>query len=247
MVLMLALSVGCVRSKVTPTKAPIVSPVLETVDDHAILQLPVVGFEKLSLKDKLLAYHLYAAAVAGRDIVFDQIHRNNLAVREICEQILLHSNGIDQTTLGAVASYLKLQYLNVGLYGKFTFAKFLPPGSLTYEKLEAAALSAHENGATYRLAGDVPVGTYVRSLQTTMFDPDFENYSTTRSPGKGRDIISASANNLYERGLRLSDLKNFKDHYLLNARLVREHGKIVEQVYRTGDPSRKIPVARPTK
>ena len=44
---------------------------LERVDDAAIVQLYADGFGDLSLKEKTLVWHLYQAAIAGRDIFYD--------------------------------------------------------------------------------------------------------------------------------------------------------------------------------
>jgi dipeptidyl-peptidase-3 len=44
---------------------------LDRVDDAAIVQLYADGFNELPLKDKTLVWHLYQAAIAGRDIFFD--------------------------------------------------------------------------------------------------------------------------------------------------------------------------------
>src|SRR5262245_34880771 len=51
---------------------------LERVDDAAVVQLYADGFEKLPLREKMLIWHLYQAALAGRDIYIDQKHRSAL-------------------------------------------------------------------------------------------------------------------------------------------------------------------------
>ncbi len=206
---------------------------MEMVDGHAILALPVSGFESLSLDDKLLAYHLYQSAIIGRDISFDQNHRYNLAIRALCEQILLHSKGVDPTVLKEIATYLKMQYINVGIYGKLTFAKFLPPKALTFKKLSDAAEKAKKNGA------QVPVA--VSDLEKIIFDPTFEMYNTTRSPKPGDDLITGSAINFYDRGITWKEVDGFKDKYPLNSKIVQENGKLGESVWRAGDPKQKIP------
>ena len=63
---------------------------------------------------------------------------------------------------------------------------------------------------------------------------------TAKSPSGGKDIIQASANNFY-LGVTLADLKNFTERYRLNSRVVKENGKLVEQVYRAGTPDGRIP------
>ena len=49
---------------------------LEQVDDAAVVQLYADGFSSLPLRERTLIYHLYRAALAGRDIYIDQRHRN---------------------------------------------------------------------------------------------------------------------------------------------------------------------------
>ena len=48
---------------------------LDRVDDAAVVQLYADGFSSLPLKQKTLIWHLYQAALAGRDIFIDQKHR----------------------------------------------------------------------------------------------------------------------------------------------------------------------------
>ena len=57
------------------------------------MQLYADGFDKLPLKEKTLVWHLYQAALAGRDIYYDQRHRHNLGIRHLLEQILRHPAG----------------------------------------------------------------------------------------------------------------------------------------------------------
>src|SRR5438128_4843475 len=51
---------------------------LERVDDAAVVQLYADDFSALPLGEKTLIWHLYQAALAGRDIYFDQKHRSAL-------------------------------------------------------------------------------------------------------------------------------------------------------------------------
>ena len=55
---------------------------LERVDEAAVVQLYADGFTALPLREKILIYHLYQAALAGRDIYYDQRYAHNLAMRE---------------------------------------------------------------------------------------------------------------------------------------------------------------------
>src|SRR6058998_2502342 len=75
---------------------------LERVDDAAVVQVYADGFQNLSLKEKTLVWHLYQAAIAGRDIYYDQRYAHNLAMRDVLEAIVSHSNGIDSGTLSEI-------------------------------------------------------------------------------------------------------------------------------------------------
>lgn len=63
---------------------------LEQFDDIKILRYDVPAFEGLSLREKLFVYYLSRAALAGRDILWDQNNKYNLRVREALESILGH-------------------------------------------------------------------------------------------------------------------------------------------------------------
>src|SRR5205085_310937 len=56
---------------------------------------------------------------------------------------------------------------------------------------------------------------------------------TSKTPGPGKDILTSSANNLYD-GVAMADLEGFEELYPLNSRLVKKDGRLVEEVYRVG-------------
>src|SRR5262252_8366032 len=68
---------------------------LERVDDAAVVQIYADGFSALPLKEKTLVWHLYQAAIAGRDIYYDQRYASNLDMRDTLEAILTHAAGVD--------------------------------------------------------------------------------------------------------------------------------------------------------
>ena len=118
---------------------------IERVDDAAVVQLYADGFAELPLRDKTLIWHLYLAAIAGRDIYYDQRYAHNLGMRDILEAVIRHAEGIDPGTLREIRRYTKLFWINTGPYNNITARKFvldLTPGAL----LEAVT-SAAANGA----------------------------------------------------------------------------------------------------
>src|SRR6266550_9477762 len=79
---------------------------LERVDDAAVVQLYADGFSALPLGEKTLIWHLYQAALAGRDIYIDQKHRSALEMRGILEQIVAHPQGVDPAALAEIQRYM---------------------------------------------------------------------------------------------------------------------------------------------
>jgi dipeptidyl-peptidase-3 len=204
---------------------------LERVDDAAVAQLYADGFEALPLREKTLTWHLYQAAIAGRDIYYDQRYRHNLEMREVLEQILTHADGIDQGTLAEIRHYTKLFWLNTGPYNNLTQRKFVLKA--TPEAFAAAVRQASANGAMFSLAGGETLDAMLARLRPMFFDPSFDPLVTNKTPGSGKDMLASSANNLYG-GVTERDLEGFKEKYPLNSRLVKRDGKLVEEVYRAG-------------
>jgi len=201
---------------------------LDRVDDAAIVQLYADGFTSLPLKQKTLIWHLYQAALAGRDIFIDQKHKDALEMREVIEQIIAYPQGVDATTLSAIQRYAKLFWLNNGPYNNLTARKFVL--TCTPEQLKAAVYASAKAGAKY-LTWEKTIDQKLERLAPMFFDPKVDPIVTNKTPGAGKDILQASANNLYS-GVSLADLKGFNEKYGLNSRLVKQKGKLVEEVYK---------------
>ena len=204
---------------------------LEQIDDAAVAQLYVDGFAELPLEQKILIWHLYQAALAGRDIYYDQRYRHNLEMREILEEILTHAGGIEAGTLAEIERYTKLFWLNTGPYNNLTARKFVlacTPGDFA-AALDAAAAA----GARFPLRAGETLAEMAARVEPLFFDPAFDPIVTNKTPGEGKDILAGSANNLYE-GVSLADLDGFVERYPLNSRLVKRDGALVEEVYRVG-------------
>jgi len=203
---------------------------LERVDDAAVVQLYADGFDKLPLREKTLIWHLYQAAIAGRDIYIDQKHRSALEMRSILDQIVAHPQGIDPATFAEIQRYTKLFWINNGPYNNLTARKFVL--KTTPDAFAAAAKSAQATGATFATQNGETLDATLKRLQPMFFDADFEPSVTTKAPPAGKDILTASYNNLYAGGVSMNDLKGFTEKYGLNARLVKQNGKLVEEVYK---------------
>ena len=195
------------------------------------MQLYADGFDKLALQEKTLVWHLYRAALAGRDIYYDQRHRLNLGIRHLLEQILRFPSGVPAETLAELTRYTKLFWLNTGPYNNLTARKFLLAldRGRVIEAMERAAI----NGATFRLEAGESIAGRVERYARMLFDPDFEPMVTCKTPGEGRDILASSANNLYD-GVTMADIEGFEEKNQLNSRLAKRDGRLVEEVYKVG-------------
>jgi len=204
---------------------------LERVDDAAVVQLYADGFDQLPLREKTLIWHLYQAAVAGRDIFYDQRYVHNLEMRDVLEEIITHPENVDPQTLTEVQRYTKLFWINTGPYNNLTARKFVL--KCTPDAFAAAVAAAEKDGARFPLKADEPLAALVKRLQPMFFDLTVDPIVTNKTPGAGNDILASSANNLHV-GVTMKDIAGFKEQYPLNSRLVKQNGKIVEEVYRVG-------------
>ena len=204
---------------------------LEQIDDAAVVQLYADGFTSLTREEKILVWHLYQAAIAGRDIYYDQRHRHNLAMRHLLEEILTHTTGIPEATIAEITRYTKLFWINTGPYNNLTARKFLL--RLDESDLVAAAEAAARNGAMFRVQAGEVLADVINRFAPMFFDADYEPMVTNKTPGEGRDILEQSANNFYS-GVTMADLEGFTERNQINSRLVKIDGELVEEVYRVG-------------
>ena len=148
-------------------------------------------------------------------------------MRGVIEQIVAYPQGVDAATLAAIQRYAKLFWLNNGPYNNLTARKFVL--TCTPEAFKAAVYASAKAGAKY-MTGHETIDQKLARLQPMFFDPTVDPIVTNKTPGAGKDILQASANNLYS-GVSLADLKGFTEKYGLNSRLVKQDGKLVEEVY----------------
>src|SRR5688572_351601 len=140
----------------SPDAAPAAAPaaverpyLLERVGEAAIVQVYADGFQALPLKERTLIWHLYQAAVAGRDIFFDQKYAPSLEMRDVLEAIIAHPAEVDTATLAEITRYTKLFWINSGPHNNLTARKFVlqtPPAAFA-----DAAHAAARSGATFPL------------------------------------------------------------------------------------------------
>jgi len=204
---------------------------LEHVDDVAVVQIYADGFSSLSLREKQLTWHLYLAALAGRDIYYDQRYAHNLEIRAVLEGIVTHAQALPPEVGAEVRRYTKLFWINSGPYNGITARKSLL--RIDADAWSRAVEAAAAGGAPLPLLPGESPRDLAQRLAPVLFDASIDPVLTNKSPGPGRDILRESANNLYV-GVSMDDLEAFDERHGLNSRLVNDGGRLVEEVYRVG-------------
>lgn len=211
----------------------------EQFADIQILRYRVPGFEELSLKQKQLVYYLTEAALEGRDILFDQNGKYNLAIRRTLETIYTDYAG-DRTAPDFVSleTYLKRVWFSNGIHHHYGSGKFVP--GFTPQFLKRAMLSV--DATKLPLSVGQTAEQLFDELQPVIFDPAVMPKRVNQSDGE--DLVLTSACNYYD-GVTQQEAEAFyaalKDpsdetpvSYGLNSRLVKEGGKIYEKTWKVG-------------
>lgn len=205
--------------------------VVDRFADIEVLRYKVPAFEDLSLRQKLLIYHLTEAALAGRDILWDQNGKDNLALRDLMENIYINYKGDKNSAdYKAFEKYLKQTWFANGIHHHYSMDKFVPEFSREFLTSQIALLPAEARPANQD------------TLLTLIFDPSVKPKKVNQA--EGHDLILTSATNIYE-GVTQPEIEAYyaalKDttdltpiSYGLNTRKVKVDGKVVEQPYKVG-------------
>src|SRR6267142_6201400 len=222
------------------------SPIVERVGDTGFLQLQAESLRQLDARPQALAYWLTQASIAIDPIIYDQLSAYGIREKRLLEEIVAHPAGIAPEVFADIRRYALLFWANRGNHNENTSQKFLPV--FTVDALQQAALKAQANGAFKApyadlapLATDAELVREIGALRASLFDASFEPTITAKTPPPGQDIVQASSNTFY-RGVALPDLKNFRERYPLNSRVVKgADGAIREEVYRAGSHDGRVP------
>ncbi|MBN1153621.1 hypothetical protein JXB12_01730 [candidate division KSB1 bacterium] len=211
---------------------------LEVVGNTQTRQLYINGFEKLERNDKILAYYLTRAGIAGRDIYYDQNYSNALRIRNLFEELVVLSRYFNSEMRLDVRSYLHRFWINSCQYDHFTHKKFTPDFTAS-ELLTAIKTKSHINKAL----NIEEITQYIIDLQNDIFDSTYLPLLTIKQQ-TGVDILQHSANNLYV-GVSVDEIDAWEraglERYPANSRVTKEGDHIAEHVYRIGDDVSGIP------
>ena len=200
--------------------------------DIQLLRYRVPAFQDLSLGQKQYVYHLAEAALCGRDILWDQNCRHNLAIRRLLEDILQHSAIVHEgKDWEAFLTYLRQVWFANGIHHHYSTDKFQP------------AFSAEWLGQAYRAIPSPVIGTEeFERLAEVITNPSVMSKRVCQS---GDDLLLASACNYYGEGVTQHEAEQFyalqkasapqPDQpvmYGMNSRLERDaEGNLYENIY----------------
>ncbi|MEG2772067.1 MAG: dihydrofolate reductase [Alistipes sp.] len=208
--------------------------IVDRFDDVKVIRYEVPEFENLPLEEKILVYYLAEAAKCGRDMLFDQNFKYNLAIRRTLETVYENYTG-DRTSDNwkAVEKYLKKIWFANGIHHHYSNDKFTPEFTEGYLLDVIETIPEEKFGELNALRGEVC---------KAIFDPTL--YKSRLDQTAGVDMITSSANNYYE-GVTQPEVEQFYAaminpadstpiSYGLNSKLVKEDGKVVEKVWHVG-------------
>ena len=212
---------------------------VEKFADLQILRYKVPGFEDLSLQEKELIYYLSEAALAGRDILFDQNGKYNLRIRRMLEAIYSNYSGNKNSEeYKQLETYLKRVWFANGIHHHYGCDKFVP--GFTPEYLKEVLLTIEPSSLP--LADGQTVEEFYAEISPAIFDSSYMAKRVNQADGE--DVIVTSACNYYDNVTQAEveafydKLKNPNDKtpvsHGLNSRLVKENGVVTEKVWKVG-------------
>lgn len=234
--------VACSKPNTTGQSETAAAPaqiLLDSFADIQILRYDLPGWDKLNLRQKTFIYYLSEATLAGRDIIYDQHCKYNLAVRKTIEAIHSTYNGPREgADWKQFEVWSKRVWFSNGIHHHYNEAKILPGFSKEYfiqlvQKSDPKALPLVVNEDTNIL---------ITKLVPVIFDPTYLAKRTNKD--EGIDVIRNSAVNFYEnigadevdayyKG-KIKEAGEKAPLFGLNSKLINTENTLVELVWRAG-------------
>ncbi|MAD31495.1 MAG: dihydrofolate reductase [Cryomorphaceae bacterium] len=195
--------------------------------DIKVLRYQIPSWDDLKPQQRVYAYHLSQAGLAGRDIMWDCNYRHNLEIRKALEAILSSDVNVDHESQ---------QYADFEVYAKRVF--FANGIHHHYSNKKFAADFDQEWFLSVLDALEI---TLSEESQRAIFDPEFDAKKVNRADGV--DLLLASAVNFYAPDITQAEAEAFYATKVdadpdrpvshgLNSRLSRdENGEIYEEVF----------------
>lgn len=211
----------------------------EQFADLRILRYQVPGFDQLSLQQKELLYYLSEAAIAGRDISYDQNFKYNLTIRKTIETIVEGYKGdVNSEEYIKFLTYAKRVWFSNGIHHHYSSDKMLP--ECTKEFFTELILNCEDSKLP--LTNSETKQAFANKIIPIIYDPKIAPKKVNLDPKK--DLVLNSAVNFYEGVNEKEAVAYYANHtdtsskepvmLGLNSKLVKENGVLVEKVWKVG-------------
>jgi dipeptidyl-peptidase-3 len=218
---------------------PETSAQVDRFADIQVLQYEVPGWDQLPLQQKKLAWYLSQAALAGRDIFYDQNYRHNLRIRKLLSAVVASYDGDRGSPAYAkLLDYAKRVWFANGIHHHYSADKMLPE----FTPQELGEMVALSDPALLPLQPEQSVEDLLGLLHDPIFDPD----TATKKIVLDSDVdqLAASAVNFY-RDVTADEVAAFYAAKVdedperpvswgLNSQLVKQDGQLVERTWKVG-------------
>lgn len=232
---------SCKQQPETGAKSDDFKYLLEQFADLKIIRYQVPGFDELSLNQKELVYYLSQAALAGRDIIFDQNYKYNLAIRRTLDNIVENYEG-DRSTqdFDNFMIYTKRVWFSNGIHHHYSKDKFIPEFSEDYFR----NLVKNTTKGQFPLRDGQTLDAFLDEIVPVIFNPTIAPKGINQEAGK--DLVTNSAVNFYDGVTEAEVIQFYEDlkkntkqqggdtliSWGLNSKLIKKDGIIKEIVYK---------------
>ncbi len=216
-----------------------ISSQVDRFADVQVLSYEVPGFDELPLQEKKLAYYLSQAALAGRDIFYDQNYQYNLRIRKLLAAVVSSYSGdrsSDEFT--GLLDYAKRVWFANGIHHHYSADKMFPD----FSPQALAQMVAGSDASLLPLEPGQRIGELLALLQKPIFDPataakkivldaDVDQVSAS-AVNFYHDVTAAEATAFYAN--RLDEDPARPVSWGLNSQLVKKDGQLLERTWRVG-------------
>lgn len=210
----------------------------EAFADLQLLRYQIPGWNTLTPQQKELSYYLYEAAMAGRDIIYDQKSKYGLMLRKTLETVYgTYKGDKNNPAWKQFEDYCGRFWFSNGNHHHYGNEKFLPECKAEY----FAEIIRNSDVAQLPKEAGESVDDFIKRITPLVYDPKIEPKLVDLSAGK--DNVKASSVNFYEN-ISQKEVEDFyskfdsKGHapsWGLNSKTMKDStGKVVEHVWKVG-------------
>lgn len=212
---------------------------VEKFADIKILRYEVPEFDKLAPQKKIYIYYLSQAALCGRDILWNQNNRYNLAVRNLLENVIKTFSGNRECAeFDRFVVYLKRVWFSNGIHHHYSTEKI----PADFPELYFDELVKFSDWSVFKFPANSSKETFFSEVKSLIFNPEQEKKRVNLESNV--DLILTSSNNYYQGVTQ----KEAEDYYAnlknkagdepvsfgLNSTLVKENNQLHEHVWKVG-------------